>query len=54
MTAYKSSGLAEYYGMPISELTQGQMVYYTLLVDAFVEFYVEGKDKLVTKKWIES
>ena len=53
-TAYQSKGPVEYYGKPMRELTQGQLIYYTVLVNAFVEFYVEGKDKQVSRKWIEN
>lgn len=50
--AYLAEAPSEFYGRPISELTDGELLYYVLIRAAFIEFHVEGKRKSVSREWL--
>jgi hypothetical protein len=54
LSAEYGGGAADYYGRPIAELTDGQLLYWSLLRSAFEEFHLTNKVKNVSRAWLES
>ena len=51
MNAYACDSSEAYYGLPVSDLTPGQLIYYYSLRAAYDEVYVNN-DKMVSKQWL--
>lgn len=45
--------IVDFYGKPVSKLTNGQLAYYICVKNAFYEMHIENEDKKYTQAWLE-
>ncbi len=52
--AHLAESPADYYGHPLAELTDAQVLYWRAARSAFQEFFVDGNEKEVSREWLQS
>lgn len=51
--AHATEHVTDYYGVPMTEITLGQLAYYMLLKLAYHEMHVEAGGRKVSRRWLE-